>query len=591
MEFTREEHIKFLDLELKEQTQQYISKIQTSAIALLEKDEIYSTQFVKFENGQLILKFKNDRGIPRKNEYLTAVLISDEKSSYKNWENITWAELRKKYQVEFSEAVCIWHSFSDDKKFSIAGFRGISLDFAEKLIDKCIVLLGPKEPPYQYIQNLIKVVNKTPINSDSAKILDFDIENNVWAPIKLEKREQIKNLPLSQLSLSKEIIIQGPPGTGKTFLMSEITAKLLAQNKSVLVTSLTNRALIELVSKPALKPFLEQEKVFKTNLTIDEKNEVPALLNTNEIVCSPSCLSLATFYISSSLSAEIPSIPPFDYLIMDEASQALLAMFAASKLIAKHIIWIGDPYQLPPVVAIKEDIIKKRKLNYLIKGMNTVCENISVPSYQLVQSYRLTNRAVKYTGVFYKNSLMSSSPKDYKLSYTNLDFDVSKYLNPKGGPTLIKTKLPIGDAKPEFGIYLILRFIFQLQPLKKGKIEISILTKLKKTVKEIQKGIANTIENQANVLVDTIERVQGLTNDITIFFIPNSMLDLSLDRALFNVATSRAKGQTLIIMDKETLNYPYMDKEVKTYLKQLDNDFSFEIEPSFNYKKIQNAST
>ena len=186
---------------------------------------------------------------------------------------------------------------------------------------------------------------------------------------------------------------------------------------------------------------------------------------------------------------------------------------------------------------------------------------------------------------------MSSSPKDYKLSYTNLDFDVSKYLKPKGGPTLIKTKLPIGDAKPEFGIYLILSFIFQLQPLKKGKIEISILTKLKKTVKEIQKGIANTIENQANVLVDTIERVQGLTNDITIFFIPNSMLDLSLDRALFNVATSRAKGQTLIIMDKETLNYPYMDKEVKTYLKQLDNDFSFEIEPSFNYKKIQNAST
>ena len=64
MEFTREEHIRFLDLELKEQTQQYIAKIQTSAIALLEKDEVYSTQFVKFENGQLILKFKNERGIP-----------------------------------------------------------------------------------------------------------------------------------------------------------------------------------------------------------------------------------------------------------------------------------------------------------------------------------------------------------------------------------------------------------------------------------------------------------------------------------------------------------------------------------------------
>lgn len=590
MEFTREEHIQFLDLELKEQTQQYIATIQTSAISLLAKDEVYSTQFVKFENGELILKFKNDRGIPRKGEFLTAVLLKDNIRSYKNWGNITWAELRTKHQIEFSETVCIWQSFSGDKKFSIAGFRGVSLDFAEKLVDKCIVILGPKEPPYQYIQNLIKIVNKTPINSEPAKILDFDVINNNWEPIKLDNQSKINNLLLNQISLSKEIIIQGPPGTGKTYLMSEITAKLLSQNKSVLVTALTNRALIELVSKPALKPFLEQKKVHKTNLTVDEEKEVPKLQNTKEIVCSPENLSLATFYISSSLGAEIPEIPPFDYVIMDEASQALLAMFTATKLLGKHIIWIGDPYQLPPVVSLKDEIIKKKNLNFLIKGMNTICENISVPSYQLVKSYRLTDRSVKYTGVFYNDSLVSSSSKDYKLSYNDLIFDVAKLLNPKGGPTLIKTSLPIGDAKPDFGIYLILSLVRNLYTLKDGKIEISILTKLRRTVKEIQKGIANNIGNQSNLLVDTIERVQGLTNDITIFFIPNTMLEFSLNRALFNVATSRAKGQTLIIIDKGTLNYPHMNREVKEYLKKLDKDFSFEIEPSYNYKKIGNAN-
>jgi len=587
MEFTREEHIRFLDSELKEQTQQYIAKIQTSAIALLEKDEIYSTQFVKFENGQLILKFKNERSIPRKGEYLTAVLLKDEKSSFKDWGNITWAELRKKHQIIFTESVCIWQSNTNDSRFSIAGFRGITVDFASKLVDKCIVVLGPKEPPYQYIQNLIKIVSNTPINSKSSKIIDFDVINNNWDPTKLDNKTKIQNLILNQLSISKEIIIQGPPGTGKTHLMSELSANLLTKNKSVLVTALTNRALIELASKPALKPYLEQGNVHKTNLTVDEEKEIPKLLNTKQIVCSPSNLSLATFYISSSLGAEIPGIPPFDYVIMDEASQGLLSMFAATKLLGKHVIWIGDPFQLPPVVLLKDETVKKRKLQYLIKGMSTICDNLSVPSYQLTNTFRLSVRSAYYTGLFYNNNLVSSAPDDYKMNYRDLNFEVGKFLNPKGGPTLIKTKLPIGETAPEFGIYLVVNLIVHLMELKNKKIEISVLTKLKRTVKAIQKGVANQVGNRSNILIETIERVQGLTNDITIFFIPNAMQDLSLDKALFNVATSRAKGQTLIIMDSETLNYPYMNKQVKQYLNKLDEDFSFEIEPIFNYKKLK----
>jgi len=587
MEFTREEHIRFLDLELKEQTQQYIAKIQTSAIALLEKDEVYSTQFVKFENGQLILKFKNERGIPRKGEYLTAVLLKDEVSSFKDWRNITWAELRKKHQIEFTESVCIWQSNTDDSRFSIAGFRGITVDFASKLVDKCIVVLGPKEPPYQYIQNLIKIVSNTPLNSESSKIIDFDVVNNNWEPTKLDNKSKIQELIINQLSISNEIIIQGPPGTGKTHLMGEISANLLSKGKSILVTALTNRALIELASKPALKPYLEQGKIHKTNLTVDEEKEIPRLLNTKQIVCSPSNLSLATFYISSSLGAEIPNIPPFDYVIMDEASQGLLSMFAATKLLGKHVIWIGDPFQLPPVVSLKDETVKKRKLHYLIKGMNTICDNLSIPSYQLTNTFRLSARSAYYTGLFYNNNLVSSSPLDYKMNYRDLNFEVGKFLNPNGGPTLIKTKLPVGDTTPEFGIHLVINLIIHLMGLKNNKVEISVLTKLKRTVKAIQKEIANQVGNRKNILIETIERVQGLTNDITIFFIPNSMQDLSLDRALFNVATSRAKGQTLIIMDSETLNYPYMNNQVKQYLKKLDKDFSFEIEPIINYKKLE----
>ena len=580
MKFTREEHIAFLELELKEQTEQYIAKIQTSAIALFEKEEVFSTQFVKFENGQLILKFKNERSLPRKGDYLTALVLQDDKKSFKTWGNLTWADLRKNHQIEYTEVVCIWHSSTEDSKFSFVGFKGVSLEFSEKLVDKCIVVLGPKEPPYQYIQNLIKVVKDTPIESESARILDFDEINNNWSPKKITETKNIESLITNQLSISKEVIIQGPPGTGKTYLMGQISANLLSKGKSVLVTSLTNRALIELAIKPALEIYLSKGKVHKTKLSTDEKSEVPNLENSKEIVCSPGNLALSTFFITSGLASETPTIPPFDYVIMDEASQSLLAMVCASKLLGKHIIWIGDPVQLPPIVLMNTDKIKKRSYNHLINGMITLINNLSIPSFQLTNSYRLTKRSVEYTGLFYDNNLKSKSSLSYNLKYPGINEEVSKFMNPDGGPTLIKTKMPIGEACPDFATHLVINIVYHLLKGTNKKLEIAVLTKLKKTVKKIQKDTAIKLGSNKNIIIETIERVQGLTTDITIFFIPNSMQDMSLNEAIFNVATSRAKGQTIIIADENILNYPFIDNKVKKYLTNLNEEYSFTINPN-----------
>jgi superfamily I DNA and/or RNA helicase len=49
----------------------------------------------------------------------------------------------------------------------------------------------------------------------------------------------------------------------------------------------------------------------------------------------------------------------------------------------------------------------------------------------------------------------------------------------------------------------------------------------------------------------------------------------SLDPRLFNVATSRARYQTIIIADKEIMGYSRMDNQVKEFLDKLDEEFSF----------------
>ena len=156
---------------------------------------------------------------------------------------------------------------------------------------------------------------------------------------------------------------------------------------------------------------------------------------------------------------------------------------------------------------------------------------------------------------------------------------MQKFLHPKGGPVLIKDFFAVGEYSPKNGIRLIVNLVKDLQFLYGTKVKIAILTKFRQSARDIQKKIIN---NDKHVLVDTIERVQGLTCDITIFFIPNKYIGMSLDRALFNVATSRSKGFTLIVSDESVLSATGLDPDVEKYLTEINNNFSFPKRGEFN---------
>jgi DNA replication ATP-dependent helicase Dna2 len=577
MIYGRKEHWQFLEEELRAQTEAYKVKLDTSALFLLQnREELFVAQFLKFLDGEMILKFSNHRGIPRQGEYLYCFTVPKELRDYRNWKNKTYGGLIKE-KTNYSEIVCIWQAPSNERDFSIAGFRGVELEFSTHIQDTegMILLLGPNKPPFEYISNLQKIVLNEE-NESVNKILDQDFHFSNWTPSLIDNKKNIADFVLTQLTLQDSLIIQGPPGTGKTYLIAEICERLCKQGKSVLVTALTNRALIEIVDKPALKELLEEHRIFKTKLSVDEARAIKDLKQTKDVSPQPGKLILSTFYITSGQAAQTFNEPPFDYVIVDEASQALLGMFSGAKLLGKKNIWIGDTKQLPPVVALSDDKVNRKNYGALVDGLKALSDNASMPIFQLTETHRLTDRASIYTGIFYQDSLKSRAKKDIRLSCQDMNYEFGKFFNQKGGPTLIKTNLKVGDFKPVNALKLSTELVKHLLTIN-DKIHISVLTYFVETTKALQKSIFQTVGYHKNLFIETVSRVQGLTTDVTIYVIPNSSYHRSLENRLFNVATSRSKRHTIIIADKNVLTRSQVDNEVKQYLKKLDNEFSFYI--------------
>lgn len=577
MKFKRKNCIAFLETEYDTQMKEYGRLIATKAVVLKERGEVFVGKFVGFRGDFSIFKVRFSDNMPRKNSFWTASCFIGEMVSYKNWGDLTWADLREQYQCDYSDAHCVWISKSEDPAFCLVGVKNINVDFANLLESQNpIIAFGPNDPPLKYLLNLKDIVQNSECEA-TKEILDyFSATESVWNPQKIAATEDLTVHILRSLETHNSVAIQGPPGTGKTHRMAKLIAQLLSDRKSVLVTALTNEALKVIASKEDLQPYLESGKISKTSLTIDEQHELPNLVANEGNVCnaSPGYLTLATFYISSGWAKDMHETTPFDYVVVDEASQALLPMIAASKKLGNKVVWIGDQKQLAPVVKTNEDKINKFGWSPIVKGFDTLCNNIIMPTFMLSDTFRLTKRGADFTGIFYNNELNSVSEID--------EINTSlQELNRQGGPSLLDLRLKVGDKKPENALHAVYNLTERIL-MECPEAKIAILSKFKETVKELQKTFITRLrceEIPDNLKIETVDRIQGLTVDYTIFFIPNASVSYSLESELFNVATSRASRCTIIVADKMILKN-FMSDEVRRFLLKINENKVAALKPS-----------
>lgn len=571
MNIDRKKHWQFLEDELKAETEEFKKTYLTTAISLLKtSQEMYVAQFISFKDGEMIMKFPISRALPRKGDFLVCMVLPPELQDYRNWGDKTYRDL---YNARYNstECVCIWHSPANDPRYSLVGFSKVSVDFANyiKETPNIVLTFAPQRPPIDYVMNLQKVVEDK-YSKGVASVLDANYQTKDWEPI-LIKQDNVSGFVYSQMTLTDTMILEGPPGTGKTYMIAELCARLCAEGHSVLVTALTNRALMEIAEKPAVKPLLHSHKIFKTNITIDELREIKDLGTIKSIAPMPECLVMSTYFITSGYAADLTVEQPFDFVIMDEASQAILPMFAASRKIGKKNLWVGDIHQLPPIVILNQDRIKFCNYKPLVEGLKLLADNSSSPIYQLTTTYRFGQRSANYTGVFYNDSLVSFESK----RFNDLP-SMCKILSNEGGPTLILTDMPSGDSTPQFATYMASYIVASILNDSPNK-DIAVLSCMKKTTRTLQMAITQKVGNKKNLIVDTVARVQGLTTDITIFFVPDYSYIRTLEPHLFNVATSRAKEHTIVIVDKYVLDCNTLDKNVRKYLEKLKKEKSIYI--------------
>lgn len=561
MRYNRKQYQDFLSTEIETQVRSYEQIVNTKAMVLKDRGDVFVGMFIKInEQGFAIFKVRESDKMPRKNSFWTAVYYIDPMSRFRQWGDLSWLEIREKYQKDFSDAYCCWLSKSEDEGFCLVGFKNITVEIANLLTPNTIVAFGPNDPPLQYLKNLLTYTE----SASADHILDAELNTYMWKPTPIEANENSNKLLLEQLDDSCHLIIQGPPGTGKTYRMANLAKHLLDENKSVLVTALTNQALMELAAKEALEDYIKRGRVSKTSLTIDEARQLN-LQKVNENKCNPikGELTLASFYVSSGWPSDESA---FDYVIMDEASQALYPMIAVSFKLGKKVVWVGDQKQLPPIVLTNEDIINWNNWKDIVNGFNTLCNSTDYKSFLLKNTFRLTKRGAECTGVFYDNLLHSVS--EYQTTPTNIS-----WINHQGGPMMEYVALPLGEKAPEVAIHVILSKVKDILATS-SKASIAVLCKFKDSIRALQKAFVlglSVKELPDNIKIETVDRVQGLTIDYCFFLIPNVSTRYSLQSELFNVATSRARYNTIIVADKLLLK-ENMSEDVRKYLLKASNN-------------------
>ena len=158
-----------------------------------------------------------------------------------------------------------------------------------------------------------------------------------------------------------------------------------------------------------------------------------------------------------------------------------------------------------------------------------------------------------------------------------MEQNVREHLNPKGGAIVKEMEMRVGDKNPQNAfdyIFCLTKRILQ----ENSKAEIAVLSKFRETTRQLQKNFTLRWDGKDypdNIKIDTVDRVQGLTVHFCFFLIPNSSIRYSLESELFNVATSRAMNNTIIVLPS-TLYKEIIPEEVKNYLlkaKQGDGAF------------------
>ncbi len=573
---TKKDQVQFYSEELKELEFSVKKLFNDTGISLFQNGDIYIGQYRGFDEkrGNIFIDIPTGTQYhaPRLDQKLACFTLQVGLERPSNWGDLTYSDLLKGRNR--TDTKIVGYIPSKREGWITMLIREMDAAFVESLEYNQILAFGPTIPPFEYLQNLKNFSEASNEGGTELweKILGFKyvLKTDV-SPKLLTEDIDIAGEIIQEVEKSTIYVLQGPPGTGKTHQVADLVSRLVLKNHSVLITALTNKAAVEVCEKRFFNKLFDEQRVSKLPISIDERKKFPKLINAKDLLPTKGHLTLTTFYQFSKIWEE--QTYSYDYVIVEEASQAYLTTIAAACKVGKKVIVVGDPKQIVPIVTNRNYKIFPN-IDTVIHGMNTLSQIEAFSFNRKTETRRLTKRSTVFTNSFYGNTIQSKS------IYENINADINNLTelasatHSEGGPTLIQFSIKQEDVLDRMMDFLI-KAINELTGLKGN--ELAVLTPYIETLSYLQQNLKSKT-NSRNYLIESVDKVQGLDVDYCFYVVPKSST-FSFDLNRFNVATSRAKKSTYILLEENFDRLLNVPNEVNNYLSKLKAEFAFSVNP------------
>ena len=532
---------------------------------------------IQHETGMIILKCPR-RMAPRL-KVLKGVCIIKKGAKQALGEHVTewicrWEEFvdNKDFHSPGSDMTPMYYVHTGDSNYDYVACSGFSFKLYD-ILSKALadgkslsLIVHNPFPPVEYFRNLASYMDA--FFSNEELNLEPTIDYEEWTPEELAFDEQkptgISDTIIDTLANEHCCIVQGPPGTGKSYTIASVISSYLDAGKTVCVTTMANKGLIELIKQKPLQKYVKGGRVSKTNLSIDERKQVSGVKAASADLQVPGGEMLcATNYQLSSVFSEkkmtLNGLPQYDLVVIEEASQAFLTAIVAFKQLGVDCLIVGDPMQLPPIVKLNNPQYNSWNVATQVEGLKSMALGTSIKSYRIVTTFRLTSRSASLTKCFYGNRFVSVK-KDY------LDFTkANSVLFPQDGGVLYHCTLDVRNGVYSDKADAIIRDVIEKLEKFYPDRSLAIITPFRDSVKELQKRFC-TSDLELDITIETIDRIQGMTVDYAILYIPGRNPGFALEDRRFNVATSRSRTTTLIVSDIPLTNMHSISPKVASFI-------------------------
>ena len=439
----------------------------------------------------------------------------------------------------------------------------------------------------QALRRLI-VENVAPTFKDTASAYNL-ADTASQASLNIDQRAAIEKV----MSAKDYALVLGMPGTGKTTTIAHIIRALVAQGKSVLLTSYTHTA----VDNILLKLRNDGIGIFRLGAVAKVHSEVQEFADlagkpiktiedlkrcyTQPIVAT-TCLGINHAIFNQRV---------FDYCIVDEASQITLPVCIGPIRMARTFILVGDHYQLPPLVQNQEaqeggldvSLFKTLSDNHPSSVINLehqyrMCEDIMTLSNTLIYDGRLkcgtsavANRSIVIPNMdalklHHRNplSILSADPKRVCLGPTRGSCWLRDLLDPSVKACFVNTDplLPLSREALENGsritnpceANLTTQLVESLITAGVTPTDIGVITLYRSQLALIKLSL----RHHSGVEMHTADKFQGRDKEVVVLSLVRSNEEQNVGELLkdwrrVNVALTRARTKLLVLGSKSTL--------------------------------------